>query len=160
MNYFQRLKDVREDSELKQEEIAKVLGIQQTHYSRYERGKSMMGIAPKVTTEQMINAYKTLINKAHQRNIQVYLVTRSAWKGYTRNILNKGDDIEWTPEIDQMRKDINAWIKTNPADGYIDLDDLCQDEDCTELRSEYVTDGVHFTLEGQKAVVEKLPVRL
>lgn len=44
MNYFQRLKDVREDSELKQEEIAKVLGIQQTHYSRYERGKSMMGI--------------------------------------------------------------------------------------------------------------------
>lgn len=44
MNYFQRLKDVREDNELKQEEIAKVLGIQQTHYSRYERGKCMMGI--------------------------------------------------------------------------------------------------------------------
>ena len=120
--------------------------------------KSMMGIAPKVTTEQMIDAYKTLISKAHERNIQVYLVTRSAWKGYTRNILNKGDDIEWTPEIDQMRKDINAWIKTNPADGYIDLDDLCQDEDHTQLRSEYVTDGVHFTLEGQKAVVDKLPV--
>ena len=122
--------------------------------------KSMMGIAPKVTTKEMINAYKVLIRKAHRRNIKVYLVTRSAWKGYTRNILNKGDDIEWTLEIDQMRKDINAWIKTNPADGYIDLDDLCQDEDCTELRSEYVTDGVHFTLEGQKAVVEKLPVRL
>mgnify|MGYP003419482745 FL=1 len=120
--------------------------------------KSMMGIAPKVTTEQMIDAYKTLISKAHERNIQVYLVTRSAWKGYTRNILNKGDDIEWTPEIDQMRKDINTWIKTNPADGYIDLDDLCQDEDRTQLRSEYVTDGVHFTLEGQKAVVDKLPV--
>ena len=44
MNYFQRLKDVREDNELKQEEIAKVLGIQQTHYSRYERGKCMKGI--------------------------------------------------------------------------------------------------------------------
>ena len=40
------------------------------------------------------------------------------------------------------------------------LDDLCQDEDRTQLRSEYVTDGVHFTLEGQKAVVEKLPVTL
>lgn len=57
-----------------------------------------------------------------------------------------------------MRKDINAWIKTNPADGYIDLDDLCQVEDHTQLRSDYVTDGVHFTLEGQKAVVDKLPV--
>ena len=44
MNYYQRLKDIREDNELKQEEIAKVLGIQQTHYSRYERGKCMMGI--------------------------------------------------------------------------------------------------------------------
>lgn len=54
-----------------------------------------------------------------------------------------------------MRKDINAWIKTNPADGFIDLDDLCQYEDHTQLRSEYVTDGVHFTLEGQKAVVDK-----
>ena len=84
----------------------------------------------------------------------------STTSSYTRNIFNKGDDIEWTPEIDQMRKEINAWIKTNPADGYIDLDDLCQDKDCTELKSEYVTDGVHFTLEGQKAVVEKLPLRL
>ena len=48
-----------------------------------------MGIAPKVTTEQMISAYKTLINKAHERNIIVYLVTRIAWKGYTLYILKK-----------------------------------------------------------------------
>ena len=44
MNYYQRLKDIREDRELKQETIAKVLNIQQTHYSRYELGKQMMGI--------------------------------------------------------------------------------------------------------------------
>ena len=36
--YFQRLRDLREDSELKQVDIAKILGIQQTVYSRYERG--------------------------------------------------------------------------------------------------------------------------
>lgn len=47
----------------------------------------MMGIAPKVTTEQMISAYKTLIN--NERNIIVYLVTRIAWKGYTLYILKK-----------------------------------------------------------------------
>ncbi len=36
--YFRRLRDMREDADLKQEDIAKYLGIQQTVYSRYERG--------------------------------------------------------------------------------------------------------------------------
>lgn len=36
--YFQRLKDLREDKDLKQQDIAEMLGIQQTVYSRYERG--------------------------------------------------------------------------------------------------------------------------
>lgn len=36
--YFPRLKDLREDTDLKQKEIAELLGIQQTVYSRYERG--------------------------------------------------------------------------------------------------------------------------
>ncbi len=36
--YFQRLKDLREDKDMKQVQIAELLGIQQTVYSRYERG--------------------------------------------------------------------------------------------------------------------------
>ena len=36
--YFQRLKDLREDKDLTQSDIAKILNIQQTVYSRYERG--------------------------------------------------------------------------------------------------------------------------
>ena len=36
--YFRRLKDLREDHDLKQAEVAELLGIQQTVYSRYERG--------------------------------------------------------------------------------------------------------------------------
>lgn len=35
---FPRLKDLRNDRDLSQEDIAKLLGIQQTVYSRYERG--------------------------------------------------------------------------------------------------------------------------
>ncbi|MBO4940748.1 MAG: helix-turn-helix transcriptional regulator [Clostridia bacterium] len=35
---FRRLKDLREDHDLKQSEVAEFLGIQQTVYSRYERG--------------------------------------------------------------------------------------------------------------------------
>ena len=36
--YFRRLRDMREDADLKQKDIAEYLGIQQTVYSRYERG--------------------------------------------------------------------------------------------------------------------------
>ena len=36
--YLPRLRDLREDHDLKQEEVAKLLRIQQTVYSRYERG--------------------------------------------------------------------------------------------------------------------------
>ena len=36
--YFRRLRDMREDADLKQTDIAEYLGIQQTVYSRYERG--------------------------------------------------------------------------------------------------------------------------
>ena len=39
MYYYQRLKDLREDSDKSQAEIAKILNISQQHYSQYERGE-------------------------------------------------------------------------------------------------------------------------
>lgn len=36
--YFKRLRDMREDNDLKQSDVAEFLGIAQTVYSRYERG--------------------------------------------------------------------------------------------------------------------------
>ena len=36
--YFQRLRDLREDHDMNQTEIAKLLHTSQTVYSRYERG--------------------------------------------------------------------------------------------------------------------------
>ena len=36
--YFKRIRDLREDHDLKQTDIAAMLGIAQTVYSRYERG--------------------------------------------------------------------------------------------------------------------------
>ena len=44
MNYYQRLRDLREDRDLTQADIAKVLNIAQSDYSKYELGKHMMGI--------------------------------------------------------------------------------------------------------------------
>lgn len=36
--YFQRIRDLREDADLTQTQVAEILGIRQTVYSRYERG--------------------------------------------------------------------------------------------------------------------------
>lgn len=39
MYYYQRIRDLREDNDLKQKEIAAILGIDQRVYSNYEIGK-------------------------------------------------------------------------------------------------------------------------
>lgn len=124
--------------------------------------KSMAGIAPAVTAKEMIAGYGELIRKAHEQGIRVYLFTRTAWRGYTRNLLGTGDDITWTPELDAMRKEINDWIRSAdcPADGVIDLDFMCNDEEKTQLRSGFTTDGVHFTPAGQQAVTDAVPLEI
>ena len=47
--YYRRLRDLREDHDLMQKEIAAVLGIQQTVYSRYERGFQTISLEHLVT---------------------------------------------------------------------------------------------------------------
>jgi transcriptional regulator with XRE-family HTH domain len=44
MEVYQRMKDLREDHDLSQEDIAKVLQNTQEQVSKYETGRQMMGI--------------------------------------------------------------------------------------------------------------------
>ncbi len=37
-NYYPRIKDLREDHDMSQQEVADYLGMKQPQYSRYERG--------------------------------------------------------------------------------------------------------------------------
>lgn len=37
-NYYPRLRDLREDNDLSQRQVAEYLGMKQSQYSRYERG--------------------------------------------------------------------------------------------------------------------------
>jgi len=39
MNVYQRLRDLREDADKSQEEIARVIGTSQSYYAQYENGK-------------------------------------------------------------------------------------------------------------------------
>lgn len=44
MDYIKRMRDLREDHDKTQQEIAEVLGTSQTMYARYERGANELPI--------------------------------------------------------------------------------------------------------------------
>jgi len=54
--FFQRLKDLREDKDLLQKDIAEILMISQTVYSRYERGFQTI---PVIHLLKLADFYKT-----------------------------------------------------------------------------------------------------
>ena len=49
MTYTKRMRDLREDADKTQQEIATVLGTSQTMYARYERGANELPIRHLVT---------------------------------------------------------------------------------------------------------------
>lgn len=53
--YLRRLRDLREDHDLSQQQIADELGIQQTVYSRYERGAQTIPLQHLVTLAKYYN---------------------------------------------------------------------------------------------------------
>ena len=44
MDYRKRIRDLREDADLTQQQIAEILGTSQTMYARYERGANELPI--------------------------------------------------------------------------------------------------------------------
>ncbi len=44
MDYIRRIRDLREDADLTQAEVAAILGTSQTMYARYERGANELPI--------------------------------------------------------------------------------------------------------------------
>lgn len=55
MYYYQRLKDLREDNDKTQEQIAEVLGISRQHYSMYERGERELPMHHFITLAKYYN---------------------------------------------------------------------------------------------------------
>ncbi len=62
--YLKRLKDLREDHDLKQIDIAEILDIKQTVYSRYERGYQNIPLEHLLT---LANYYNVSIDYIFER---------------------------------------------------------------------------------------------
>lgn len=71
-----RLREIREDRDLKQEDVARSLGIKQQQYSEYEIGKRLMSIEK---LDKLATFYNTSID---------YLIGRTdERKAYPKSIL-------------------------------------------------------------------------
>ncbi len=55
MYLYQRLRDMREDNDKTQEEIAEVLDMSQTQYGRYERGEREIPVHHLITLAKYYN---------------------------------------------------------------------------------------------------------
>ena len=55
MDYIRRMRDLREDADMTQAQVAAILGTSQTMYARYERGANEMPIHHLVTLCRLYN---------------------------------------------------------------------------------------------------------
>ena len=55
MTVYQRLKDLREDADKNQAEIAKIIGTSQSYYAQYENGKRSIPFERMITLAKYYN---------------------------------------------------------------------------------------------------------
>lgn len=94
--------------------------------------------------QEMIDAYQTLISKAHAKGIKVYGATITPTKGNG-----------WFSYFHEaMRQTVNEWIrKPGHFDGLIDFDALVRDPaDPQRLRADYSDDWLHLNPKGYAAM--------
>lgn len=94
--------------------------------------------------QEMIDAYQTLISKAHAKGIKVYSATITPTKGNG-----------WFSYFHEaMRQTVNEWIrKPGHFDGLIDFDALARDPaDPQRLRADYSDDWLHLNPKGYAAM--------
>jgi len=73
MNYIKRLRDLREDHDYTQQQIADLLGTSQTMYARYERGANELPIRHLIKLCEIYNVsadYLLDINSQGRKNDQ------------------------------------------------------------------------------------------
>ena len=76
-NYISYLRSLREDNDMTQQEVAKILGTSQTMYARYERGANELPIRHLITLCKYYNISADLvlgieINTKKNRNITIH----------------------------------------------------------------------------------------
>lgn len=122
--------------------------------------RSMASTTPKVSTADIINGYKKLINLCHAKGVKIYFFSKSPWKGYTRDFLGQSNDLVWTEDEQKLCDELDKWIKSNNgSDGYIDCSALANPADTAALCPSFTPDGAHLTSLGAVALADLVPLK-
>lgn len=100
--------------------------------------------------DSMITEYKTMITKAHDKGIQVYMSTILPFKGNGYYSANEG------PIREQIRQKVNEWIlNESQADEVIDLaKEIASDTDPEKMAEQYKNDYLHPNVKGYAYIGE------
>jgi lysophospholipase L1-like esterase len=101
----------------------------------------------------IVYGYKRLIREAHARKVKVLGCTLTPFYGWST----------WTPEREEIRQRLNAWIRTSKAfDGVLDFDRAVRDPEFPEqLALSYDSgDHLHLSDAGRRALADAVNLRL
>jgi len=104
------------------------------------------------TTNNLIDAYKLMIDKAHNKNIRIYGATIPPFKGNSY----------YNQYSDSSRNAVNEWIRhSGNYDGVIDFCKTMADpQDTTRITTSYQNDHLHPDAAGYKKMGESIDLKL
>jgi lysophospholipase L1-like esterase len=110
-----------------------------------------------VVADEIIAGYKQIIERAHAAGLKILMGTILPFKGFALPGY-------WTPENEDKRQAINAWIRTSDLhDGFVDFDEAIRDPDDPERMLAVYDggDGLHPSAAGyQRMAMEAEKVLL
>jgi lysophospholipase L1-like esterase len=113
-----------------------------------------------VTVDQILQAYKQLIEAAHTRGVKIYGATLTPFEG----AFVPGTPFPlYSPENEVKRRQVNHWIRTSGAfDAVIDFDHVLRDPDApSRLIPKYDSgDHVHANDDGYHAMADAVDLDL
>ncbi|MEG8946775.1 GDSL-type esterase/lipase family protein [Rosettibacter firmus] len=115
-------------------------------------GKVTTEESAKTTANNLIDAYKQMIAKAHAKNIRIYGATITPFKG----------NQYYNQYSEMCRSVVNQWIRTKGNfDACIDFDKIMRDPaDTLKLISSFQNDGLHPDADGYKKMGESIDLNL
>lgn len=128
----------------------------------HPRCKSMAGLIPIPTVDEIIDGYRELIRMSHEADVKIVMAEMSPWKGYTRDFLNTGNpDLEWSQDAQDDCDALTQWIRTtDETDGSINLDCLKDPNDPMKMPDGWTEDGAHLLAPAQEAFVNAIDLSL
>jgi len=110
---------------------------------------------PVISAADLINGYKTLVNRAHAAGVKVIIGTLTPF----------GDSANWSTTGQQIHDDVNAWIRAGTAngfDGFVDFEEATRDPaNPLKYRTGFDGgDGLHPSHEGKQAMANEIRLTL